>query len=133
MSQPDPVYSRFPEFRLPPWLLGFWAFFLTAASLQPHRIRGFKQGHPMHAVVHALAFGVLGSLAILTCSRRHRSLAIVCSAALGFLIEVVQARLYPDAIEWNDVRSDTLGVLVFSLLTLLVLAIFRHRWKAGST
>jgi len=87
----------------------------------------------MHSVVHFLAFGVLGALAVLTSSRRHRSLAIAACASLGFLIEVVQARLYPDAIEWNDVRNDTAGVLLFSLLTVAVLAVFRNRLKTGST
>jgi VanZ family protein len=133
MSRPNPIYSRFPEFRLSPWFFGLWALFLTVASLQPRRVQEFKQGHPMHAVLHVLAFGLLGSLAILTTTRRYRSLAIACCVALGFLIEVIQAHLYPDAIEWVDVCSDTSGVIVFSLLTLVVMGIFRHHLKADST
>jgi hypothetical protein len=119
------------KFALPPWFLGFWAVFLTVTSLQPHRVQQFGHGRPIHAVLHVLAFGVLGSLAILTSSRRYRSLAIVCCVAHGFLIEVIQARLFPDAIEWGDIRDDTLGVVMFSLLTLAVLAIFRQRQNSN--
>lgn len=122
---------KFREVCLPPWFLGFWAVFLTVISLQPHRVQQFGQGRPMHAVLHVLAFGVLGSLAILTISRRYKSLAIVCCVGHGFLIEVIQAHLYPDAIEWGDVRDDTLGIVVFSLLTLVVLAIFRQRQNSN--
>ena len=85
----------------------------------------------MHGVLHILAFGVLGSLGILTGSRRYRALAIACSVALGFLIEVFQSRLYPNAIEWGDVRDDTAGVVIFALLTLVALAILKRSLKAG--
>ena len=129
VGRPDPAEGAGPRFRepyLPVWLLGLWAAFLTVASLQPRRIQQLGQGHAMHGTMHVLVFGMLGALAILTLSRRYRALGIVCSVSLGVLIEVMQAHLYPDAIEWNDVRDDTLGIVLFSCLTLAVLPLLRQ-------
>ena len=132
-SLAESATSTFPEIRLPPWILGFWVAFLIVGSLQPHRIRVLSQGHHGHAILHVLAFGVLGSLAMLTSLRRHRSLVFAGCLALGFLIELAQSHLYPNAIEWRDVRDDTVGVLLFSALTVVMLKLAGRRFQARST
>ncbi len=67
---------------------------------------------------------------MLASSRRLRIAAFTCCVALGFLIEGAQSLVYPNAIEWRDVRDDTVGVFVFSAATLLVMALFSSRLKA---
>jgi VanZ family protein len=130
---PTPTEKRgsraFPNGFLPPWIPGLWAFLLTVGSMQPARVRPLSQGHDLHAVFHVFAFGTLGALAMLASSRWSRTLRIVCCLALGLLIEVVQAYAYPEAIEWQDVRDDTIGVVLFSVATLGIWSWLRRRGK----
>jgi hypothetical protein len=130
----EPAGLRWAEWRrnllqsgLPAWIPGLWALFLTVGSMQPSRVRPLSQGHDLHSVFHVLVFGTLGSLAMLTNSRWSKALRFVCCLALGLLIEVAQARVYPDAIEWQDVRDDTIGVVLFSAITLGILSRFSRR------
>lgn len=106
----------------PPWALGLWTVFLILGSLQPHRVRAFSHGHHMHAVLHIALFGVLGSLAMLSTGRRHRVAAIFACIGLGLVIEIAQSLMYPNGIEWLDVRDDAAGVLVFAGLTIWAFA-----------
>lgn len=69
---------------------------------------------------------------MLTCLRWSRTVRFVCCLALGLVIEIVQARVYPDAIEWQDVRDDTIGVIFFSAMTLGILSWLGRRFKAGA-
>jgi len=73
----------------------------------------------MHGILHVLLFGVLGVLAVLSTARRYRVLIILGCIGLGLAIEIAQSFVYPDAIEWRDVRDDAKGVIVFAALAVL--------------
>lgn len=126
-SGSGPAAGRSGAGFLPAWVPGLWALLLTAGSLQPTRVRPMSQGHGLHAVFHVFVFGTLGALAMLTRSRWSRTLRFTCCLALGFLIEVAQSYAYPEAIEWQDVRDDTIGVLLFSAIALGVLSWWHRR------
>jgi len=64
--------------------------------------------------------------------RWSRTLTFIGCVGLGFLIEVAQSLVYPNAIEWQDVRDDTIGVFFFSVTTLGILSWFGRRFKARS-
>lgn len=117
---------------LPAWIPGVWAIFLIVGSLQPHRLRSISQGHDLHPVFHFFSFGTLAALVLLTNSRWPRTLRFLGCLALGFLIEIAQSFAFPDAIEWWDVRDDTLGVIFFSGMTVAFLYWLGRRFKTDA-
>jgi hypothetical protein len=91
-------------------LAAVWIVALIAGSLQPAR-PGSTLG--LHREIHWLAFGGL-ALFVLTISRNLRQ-EIACVAAaclLGLSLEFLQHLIYRNAMEWRDVRDDTLAVLI---------------------
>ena len=124
---PTPTESRLRDGFLPAWIPGLWALLLTVGSLQPARVRPISQGHGLHSAFHLFAFGMLGAMAILARSSWPRMVRFLCCLMLGPLIEVIQAYAYPEAIEWQDVRDDTIAVVLFSAITLGILSWSRRR------
>ena len=55
-------------------------------------------------------------------TRWSRTLRVACCLVLGLAIEIAQSFFYPGAIEWQDVRDDTIGVVLFSAITLGILS-----------
>jgi hypothetical protein len=95
-----------------------WILALIAGSLQPARpapVRG------LHSAIHWLAFAGTTSLLLLLCrNRREEIRAVAATCLMGLSLEYLQHVIYRNAMEWRDVRDDTLAVL--AALTLYHLA-----------
>ena len=86
-----------------------WVALLLAVSLQPVRYKAAGFHRPLHLV----AFALTASLLYLRAFPHHQAAASLASVlVLAFAIELAQARLYHNPIEWWDIRDDLLGALI---------------------
>jgi hypothetical protein len=87
-----------------------WILTLIAGSLQPARpapVRG------LHSATHWLAFAGTTFLLLLLCrNRREEIRAVAATCLMGLLLECLQHVIYRNAMEWRDVRDDTLAVFM---------------------
>ena len=87
-----------------------WILLLIVGSLQPAR-PGPVVG--LHREVHWLAFaGAAFLLFSLSRSRIQEICSVVAVFLLGLSLEFLQHLIYRGALEWWDVRDDTLAILV---------------------
>jgi VanZ family protein len=96
-----------------------YAVVLTIASLQPRRPGGLHSSG-FHAPLHLVFFGVLVLLAQRGFPGSRSLLWIVPACALlGLTIEMGQHWEFQEAIEWNDIVSDTIGAIGGGFLCLI--------------
>ena len=107
------------------WIALLYTVGFTAASLQRGRPSGLHSSG-FHAPLHLIVFIVFVILAKFGFPR-SRSLPWIALAGvlLGCLIEFTQHWESQEAVEWNDIAGDALGVAVGSLLCLLLPAFSR--------
>ena len=86
-----------------------WLLFIIVGSLQPAR-----PGHnvALHRGIHWLAFACTAFLLLLLSRNRRQEIrGVVAACLLGLSLEYVQHVVYRNAMEWRDVRDDTLAIL----------------------
>jgi hypothetical protein len=95
-------------------------FAMAAVSLLPEPFKHwFATVGILHAVVHVIAFAVLGVLgAGALPSNISRLLFGVCLLAVGTLIEIGQSLLYHNYLEFKDVLADAAGIALALMLTM---------------
>jgi hypothetical protein len=73
---------------------------------------------PLHPIAHFLGFGALALLATVGFGSpgRFSYWPAIATVLLGFSIEFLQHAQSRMPIEWNDVRDDAAGILVFTAL-----------------
>jgi hypothetical protein len=95
-----------------------YAVALTGGSLQPLRPGG-QHDSEIHQLLHFVCFGVLVLLAWGAFPGRRSLVWIVLACILfGATLEFLQHWEFREAMEWNDVRDDAIGVGVAGLLCL---------------
>jgi hypothetical protein len=103
-------------FRIIAWLSVVIA---TIVSLQPVRPR-IVAAH--HGLAHVLAFALIMFLFCLRFpNRRYQFVTGFAIFLWGFSLECLQHLIYRHSIEWHDVFSNALGVLVALLFCDLIL------------
>lgn len=86
-----------------------WIFVLVVGSLQPARPASVVG---LHREIHWLAFAGLVILLLLLSHTRHQEIrGVFATCLLGLSLEYLQHLIYQNAIEWRDVRDDTLATL----------------------
>jgi hypothetical protein len=93
-----------------------WAVILLIGSLQPERPGHIHFGI-LHRIIHFVGFGALAFLATGGFGRPSRIslFPAMASFLFGLGIEFLQHLQYGAPIEWNDVRDNAFGILVFTL------------------
>jgi VanZ family protein len=95
-----------------------WVVGVIAAALMP---RGLKQlthtTGPLHHTLHFLAFAGI-ALGPSSWARRLGGKLVVSASVIGLgaLLEVLQHYFYGNAYEWADLRDDSFGAIVGSLV-----------------
>jgi hypothetical protein len=101
-----------------------WFLAIAAGSFLPFswKFRLHTTG-PLHLPLHFLAFLVAGLLACIAC-RTLRRRAFLCAAILACagVIELLQAGIFHNRLEWLDLLADSAGVA----LALLSAAVIRY-------
>jgi hypothetical protein len=98
------------------WVLAIWSAGLLVGSLGPFHRASLHLGS-FHRLLHGLGFGVLLLLTRIAFPRRAffvwQVLACVC---LGVFIELLQTFVFGNNFEWEDIRDDAFGIMVFTAL-----------------
>jgi VanZ family protein len=90
-------------------LAQLWILVLIIGSLQPARPAPVVG---LHRELHWLAFaGVALLLLLLSRSRRQEIHAVFAACLLGLSLEYLQHFIYRNAMEWHDVRDDSLAII----------------------
>ena len=90
-------------------LAQLWTLLLIVGSLQPGRPAPIVG---VHREIHWLAFaGVTLLLLLLSHTRRQEIRGVFATCLLGLSLEYLQHLIYRNAVEWRDVRDDTLAIL----------------------
>jgi hypothetical protein len=94
-----------------------WALALLAGSLQPRRPANFHYT-PSHQAAHFLGFGLLALLAAGSFEKPGAIAVwpVMLPLFLGVAIEFLQHWKNRMPVEWDDVREDAMGILVFAAL-----------------
>ena len=103
-------------------LLRLWVILLIAGSFLPGgakrslgtRAPASHAGTSRHFIYHVASFGGAALLASLAHSRRYRRFSYCAAlAGLGLGIELGQAAGFGSPVEWEDVRDDACGIILF--------------------
>ena len=90
-----------------------WIAILIVVSLQPVRLRAIAFGKPLHPLLHASMFGLAAALMLIRSAgparRLIRTFGILLVAAA---LEIAQSMIYGHRIEWKDLGSDAVGILI---------------------
>ncbi len=90
-----------------------WILVLIAGSLQPARPGPIVAHGDFHRVAHWLAFAGAEFLLLATSKRRKTEIGrTIAFCVLSLLLETSQHLIYRSAMEWWDVRDDSLAILV---------------------
>ncbi|MBZ5723983.1 MAG: hypothetical protein LAP87_03215 [Acidobacteriia bacterium] len=107
-----------------------WLLLVIAGSLQPVRPRPVAG---LHHEIHWLAFaGAALLLLLLSRNRRQEIRSVIALCLLALSLEYLQHLVYRTAMEWRDVRADSLAILAALALYRLA-GYFRSRAPAAST
>ena len=89
-----------------------WILLLIVGSLQPARPGPLVAHLGFHRGVHWLAFaGATLLLLAVSRNRRQEIRSAIAVFLLGLSLEFLQHLIYRNAMEWWDVRDDTLAIL----------------------
>jgi hypothetical protein len=96
-----------------------WFAWVAVLSLRLSWRRIFHTNGPLHFLGHALVFGFSAFVACRSArSLRQRLIRGAAVVAFGFALEVAESRLFGKRLEWEDILTDTFGVLLFLLAAL---------------
>ena len=102
-------------------VLGFLVACVAFVSFLP--VRGKRALHTegrLHVSLHLAVFALVSFVAFHAARSRAARIAAFAGAVLfGFLIEEGEHLIYGGAMEWKDVLTDTMGVIVGTLLAVL--------------
>ena len=94
-----------------------WFLILIVGSIQPARPGPMVAKIGFHRGVHWLAFaGAALLLLALARNRRQEIRSAIAVFLLGLSLEYLQHVIYGNAMEWWDVRDDTLAILAAFVL-----------------
>ena len=90
-------------------LTRLWILVLIVGSLQPARPAPVVG---LHREIHWLAFGGVAFLLLMVSRNRRQEIrGVIVMCLLGLSLEYLQHLLYRHAMEWRDVRDDTLAIV----------------------
>jgi hypothetical protein len=122
------LYSLIRHSRSPRGWLAVWAIGVALLSLLPlHFKRAIGTTGELHEVGHVVSFAIT-SVLFLQCSRPGAWAVwrLWPVLAFAFTLELLEAALYGNALEWRDIRSDTLGTSAGVLAYLFCKACMRR-------
>lgn len=103
-----------------------WVVIVTWTSLMPiDSVPGAAS--VSDTLLHAIAYAVLGALAVLALRRPRPVRVWIAVVAFGLLIEILQARTGYRSFEWRDLAADAAGAALGISLVVLGSALRRPR------
>ena len=95
----------------------FSAILVTSIlPLQTKRALGFDRTHTAHTLSHLLVFATLAALLRAALRRRPAAEAALLAIAAGGALEILEALVYHNPVEWRDVRLDSTAACVGALV-----------------